>query len=38
MLFPKSRQYGDDTIKEAVSKIEKMEADFGGTEIERPLA
>ena len=36
-VFPKSVEYKQDTMEEAVKKAEMMEADMGGTEILRPL-
>ncbi|XP_014834649.1 PREDICTED: von Willebrand factor A domain-containing protein 5A-like [Poecilia mexicana] len=36
-IFPTSVEYSDKTMKEALEKVEKMEADLGGTEILRPL-
>ncbi|XP_038129077.1 von Willebrand factor A domain-containing protein 5A-like isoform X1 [Cyprinodon tularosa] len=36
-IFPKSVEYNEKTMNEALNKIEKMEANLGGTEILRPL-
>ncbi|XP_014868849.1 PREDICTED: von Willebrand factor A domain-containing protein 5A-like [Poecilia mexicana] len=36
-IFPTSVEYSEKTMKEALEKVEKMEADLGGTEILRPL-
>ncbi|CAI5694372.1 unnamed protein product [Oreochromis niloticus] len=36
-IFPKSVEYGEKTMEEALKKVEKMEADLGGTEILEPL-
>ncbi|XP_060758861.1 von Willebrand factor A domain-containing protein 5A-like [Neoarius graeffei] len=36
-FFPKSVQYSQDTMKQAVKKLKKMQADMGGSEILRPL-
>ncbi|XP_006803986.1 von Willebrand factor A domain-containing protein 5A-like [Neolamprologus brichardi] len=32
-IFPKSVEYGEKTMEEALKKVEQMEADLGGTEI-----
>ena len=37
MLFPESRKYSDQTLREAKSAMSKLEADLGGTEILSPL-
>uniref|UniRef100_A0A673BK86 von Willebrand factor A domain-containing protein 5A-like n=1 Tax=Sphaeramia orbicularis TaxID=375764 RepID=A0A673BK86_9TELE len=36
-IFPKSVEYNQKTMEEALKKVEKMEADLGGTEILQPL-
>ncbi|XP_060770430.1 von Willebrand factor A domain-containing protein 5A-like isoform X7 [Neoarius graeffei] len=36
-FFPKSVQYSQDTMEQAVKKVKEMQADMGGTEILRPL-
>ncbi|XP_060770444.1 von Willebrand factor A domain-containing protein 5A-like isoform X2 [Neoarius graeffei] len=36
-FFPKSVQYSQDTMEQAVKKLKKMQADMGGTEILQPL-
>ncbi|XP_029373025.1 von Willebrand factor A domain-containing protein 5A-like isoform X3 [Echeneis naucrates] len=36
-IFPKSVEYSDQTLEEAVKKVEEMTADLGGTEILQPL-
>uniref|UniRef100_A0A3B5QJ71 von Willebrand factor A domain-containing protein 5A-like n=1 Tax=Xiphophorus maculatus TaxID=8083 RepID=A0A3B5QJ71_XIPMA len=36
-IFPKSVEYSEKTMKEALEKVEKMESNLGGTEILRPL-
>ncbi|XP_060770439.1 von Willebrand factor A domain-containing protein 5A-like isoform X2 [Neoarius graeffei] len=36
-FFPKSVQYSQDTMEQAVKKLKNMQADMGGTEILRPL-
>uniref|UniRef100_A0A3P9BH35 VWFA domain-containing protein n=1 Tax=Maylandia zebra TaxID=106582 RepID=A0A3P9BH35_9CICH len=36
-IFPKSVEYGEKTMEEALKKVEQMEADLGGTEILEPL-
>ncbi|CAI5677703.1 unnamed protein product [Oreochromis niloticus] len=36
-IFPKSVEYGEKTMEEALKKVEQMEADHGGTEILEPL-
>uniref|UniRef100_A0A673BS53 VIT domain-containing protein n=1 Tax=Sphaeramia orbicularis TaxID=375764 RepID=A0A673BS53_9TELE len=36
-IFPKSVKYNKKTMKEALKKVEKMEADLEGTEILQPL-
>ncbi|XP_030600164.1 von Willebrand factor A domain-containing protein 5A-like [Archocentrus centrarchus] len=36
-IFPKSVEYSQQTMKEALKKVEQMEADLGGTEILQPL-
>ncbi|XP_039454044.1 von Willebrand factor A domain-containing protein 5A-like isoform X2 [Oreochromis aureus] len=36
-IFSKSVEYGEKTMEEALKKVEKMEADLGGTEILEPL-
>ncbi|XP_068441333.1 von Willebrand factor A domain-containing protein 5A-like isoform X2 [Clinocottus analis] len=36
-IFPKSVEYNQKTMKEALKKVEKMGADLGGTEILEPL-
>ncbi|XP_060770414.1 von Willebrand factor A domain-containing protein 5A-like [Neoarius graeffei] len=36
-FFPKSVQYSQDTMEQAVKKVKEMEADMGGTEILQPL-
>ncbi|XP_030600270.1 von Willebrand factor A domain-containing protein 5A-like isoform X1 [Archocentrus centrarchus] len=36
-IFPKSVEYSQKTMKEALKKVEQMEADLGGTEILQPL-
>uniref|UniRef100_G3N806 VWFA domain-containing protein n=1 Tax=Gasterosteus aculeatus aculeatus TaxID=481459 RepID=G3N806_GASAC len=36
-IFPKSEEYNQKTIEEALKKVEKMEANLGGTEILEPL-
>ncbi|XP_062417044.1 von Willebrand factor A domain-containing protein 5A-like isoform X2 [Pungitius pungitius] len=36
-IFPKSEEYNQKTMEEALKKVEKMEADLGGTEILEPL-
>ncbi|XP_026775070.2 von Willebrand factor A domain-containing protein 5A isoform X1 [Pangasianodon hypophthalmus] len=36
-FFPKSVQYTQDTMEQAVKKVKEMRADMGGTEILRPL-
>ncbi|XP_026196007.1 von Willebrand factor A domain-containing protein 5A-like isoform X1 [Anabas testudineus] len=36
-IFPKSVEYSEKTMEEALKKVEKMTADLGGTEILRPL-
>uniref|UniRef100_UPI000D304324 von Willebrand factor A domain-containing protein 5A n=1 Tax=Maylandia zebra TaxID=106582 RepID=UPI000D304324 len=35
-IFPKSVEYGEKTMEEALKKVEQMEADLGGTEILEP--
>ncbi|XP_044209467.1 von Willebrand factor A domain-containing protein 5A-like isoform X5 [Thunnus albacares] len=35
--FPKSVEYSEKTMKEALKEVEKMDADLGGTEILEPL-
>ncbi|XP_054883861.1 von Willebrand factor A domain-containing protein 5A-like isoform X2 [Poeciliopsis prolifica] len=36
-IFPKSVEYSEKTMEEALNKVEKMESDLGGTEILQPL-
>ncbi|XP_067450287.1 von Willebrand factor A domain-containing protein 5A-like isoform X2 [Thunnus thynnus] len=36
-IFPKSVEYSEKTIEEALKKVEEMDADLGGTEILEPL-
>ncbi|XP_068563179.1 von Willebrand factor A domain-containing protein 5A-like [Cebidichthys violaceus] len=36
-IFPKSVEYNQQTMEEALKKVDKMEADLGGTEILEPL-
>ncbi|XP_076729693.1 von Willebrand factor A domain-containing protein 5A-like [Maylandia zebra] len=36
-IFPKSVEYSQQTMEEALKKVEQMEADLGGTEILQPL-
>ena len=36
-LFPLSSEYTDDTLREAKEHVSSMRADYGGTEIYRPL-
>ncbi|XP_031695219.1 von Willebrand factor A domain-containing protein 5A-like isoform X3 [Anarrhichthys ocellatus] len=36
-IFPKSVEYNQKTMEEALKKVDKMEADLGGTEILEPL-
>uniref|UniRef100_A0A665V1C8 VIT domain-containing protein n=1 Tax=Echeneis naucrates TaxID=173247 RepID=A0A665V1C8_ECHNA len=36
-IFPKSVEYSDQTLEEAVKKVEEMTANLGGTEILQPL-
>ncbi|KAK2846959.1 hypothetical protein Q5P01_009958 [Channa striata] len=36
-VFPKSVEYSETTMKEALKKVGEMDADLGGTEILRPL-
>uniref|UniRef100_A0A3Q2E137 von Willebrand factor A domain-containing protein 5A-like n=1 Tax=Cyprinodon variegatus TaxID=28743 RepID=A0A3Q2E137_CYPVA len=36
-IFPKSVEYNEMTMEEALKKVEKMEDDLGGTEILQPL-
>ncbi|XP_043914200.1 von Willebrand factor A domain-containing protein 5A-like isoform X2 [Protopterus annectens] len=36
-FFSESREYTQDSMQEALEKVEKMEANFGGTEILQPL-
>ncbi|XP_059187462.1 von Willebrand factor A domain-containing protein 5A-like isoform X2 [Centropristis striata] len=36
-IFPKSVEYSQQTMEEALKKVEEMEADLGGTEILEPL-
>ncbi|XP_047248178.1 von Willebrand factor A domain-containing protein 5A-like [Girardinichthys multiradiatus] len=36
-IFPTSVEYNEKTMEEALKKVEKMEANLGGTEILRPL-
>uniref|UniRef100_A0A1A7WB63 von Willebrand factor A domain containing 5A n=1 Tax=Iconisemion striatum TaxID=60296 RepID=A0A1A7WB63_9TELE len=36
-IFPKSVEYNEKTMEEAVKKVEVMEANLGGTEILQPL-
>lgn len=36
-IFPKSVEYSQKTMEEALKKVEEMGADLGGTEILRPL-
>ncbi|XP_027136348.1 von Willebrand factor A domain-containing protein 5A isoform X5 [Larimichthys crocea] len=36
-IFPESVEYSQKTMEEALKKVEKMEADLGGTEILEPL-
>uniref|UniRef100_A0AAX7ULE7 von Willebrand factor A domain containing 5A n=1 Tax=Astatotilapia calliptera TaxID=8154 RepID=A0AAX7ULE7_ASTCA len=36
-IFPKSVEYGEKTMEEALKKVEQMKADLGGTEILEPL-
>ncbi|KAM8905375.1 von Willebrand factor A domain-containing protein 5A-like isoform 1-T1 [Spinachia spinachia] len=36
-IFPESEEYNQKTMEEALKKVEKMEADLGGTEILEPL-
>ncbi|XP_074497545.1 von Willebrand factor A domain-containing protein 5A-like isoform X4 [Sebastes fasciatus] len=36
-IFPKSVEYGQKTMEEALLKVEEMEANLGGTEILQPL-
>ncbi|XP_043974868.1 von Willebrand factor A domain-containing protein 5A-like isoform X3 [Gambusia affinis] len=36
-IFPKSVEYNEKTMEEALKKLEKMESNLGGTEILQPL-
>ncbi|XP_043974860.1 von Willebrand factor A domain-containing protein 5A-like isoform X2 [Gambusia affinis] len=36
-IFPKSVEYNEKTMKEALEKVEKMQSNLGGTEILQPL-
>ena len=36
-LFPQAVPYGEETLAKATEYAAKMEADFGGTELLRPL-
>ncbi|XP_062620555.1 von Willebrand factor A domain-containing protein 5A-like [Saccostrea cucullata] len=36
-LFPKSQQYNEENLEEALNLQKKMDADMGGTEIYKPL-
>ncbi|XP_044209490.1 von Willebrand factor A domain-containing protein 5A-like isoform X2 [Thunnus albacares] len=36
-IFPKSVEYNEKTMEEALKKVEEMDADLGGTEILEPL-
>ncbi|XP_061169693.1 von Willebrand factor A domain-containing protein 5A-like isoform X2 [Saccostrea echinata] len=36
-LFPKSEQYNEENLEEAINLQKKMDADMGGTEIFKPL-
>ncbi|XP_071351854.1 von Willebrand factor A domain-containing protein 5A-like isoform X2 [Trachinotus anak] len=36
-IFPKSMEYSEKTLEEAVKKVEEMTANLGGTEILQPL-
>ncbi|XP_041850356.1 von Willebrand factor A domain-containing protein 5A-like isoform X2 [Melanotaenia boesemani] len=36
-IFPKSVEYNEKSMEEALKKVEKMQADLGGTEILEPL-
>ncbi|XP_076592040.1 von Willebrand factor A domain-containing protein 5A-like isoform X3 [Chaetodon auriga] len=36
-IFPKSVEYNEKTMEEALKKVEKMDANLGGTEILEPL-
>ncbi|XP_070826568.1 von Willebrand factor A domain-containing protein 5A-like isoform X5 [Chaetodon trifascialis] len=36
-IFPKSVEYSEKTMEEALKKVEKMDANLGGTEILEPL-
>ncbi|XP_073349304.1 von Willebrand factor A domain-containing protein 5A-like isoform X1 [Pagrus major] len=36
-IFPKSVEYSEKTMEEALKKVEKMDSDLGGTEILEPL-
>ncbi|XP_053176692.1 von Willebrand factor A domain-containing protein 5A-like [Scomber japonicus] len=36
-IFPKSVEYSEKTMEEALKKVENMDADLGGTEILQPL-
>jgi hypothetical protein len=36
-MYPKSVRYEDQTTKDSIAKVQKMNADFGGTEIYYPL-
>ncbi|XP_077964156.1 von Willebrand factor A domain-containing protein 5A isoform X1 [Gasterosteus aculeatus] len=36
-IFPKSEEYNQKTMEEALKKVEEMEANLGGTEILEPL-
>ncbi|XP_049914689.1 von Willebrand factor A domain-containing protein 5A-like isoform X1 [Epinephelus moara] len=36
-IFPKSVEYNEETMEEALKKVEAMNADLGGTEILEPL-
>ena len=36
-MFPESRKYDDQTIEEALEKISLFDADFGGTEMLKPI-
>uniref|UniRef100_A0A4W6CS13 von Willebrand factor A domain containing 5A n=1 Tax=Lates calcarifer TaxID=8187 RepID=A0A4W6CS13_LATCA len=36
-IFPKSVEYSEKTLEEALKKVEEMQADLGGTEILEPL-
>ncbi|XP_077964130.1 von Willebrand factor A domain-containing protein 5A-like isoform X7 [Gasterosteus aculeatus] len=36
-IFPKSEEYNQKTMEEALKKVEEMEANLGGTEILKPL-